>query len=337
MSIRRKGNRWEVRIRVGSGKRIERTAPPGATRADARALETSIRRAAIDFSVGREQARSIDDALDQWIAAGADKLRSWKRDLKFRFSVLREYTEGKKLAQLVEVAEKIKTDGQAEGLAPSSINRYVALLRRVGNLAERWGWTDLPLGRRVQLLPERSERHVYLTTAQLNKLAQKTDALTADMIRFAALTGLRLGEMLALQPEQLRDGILILDGNTKSGRPRGVPLPPQALTIARRRLPWKISRDQLRDRFIAARKAAGMPHVHWHDLRHTYASWLVQAGQPLTAVRDLLGHSSLAVTHRYAHLAPAHLVTAVSFLPTLRGKGGGKRAAKKYVAGSVNN
>lgn len=329
MSIRRKGNRWEVRVRVGSGRRVERTTPPLATRADARALETSIRRATINASVGRRQERSIDEALDQWIATGADKLKSWRRDLKFRFSVLREYTAGKKLGDLVEVAEKVKADGQAEGLAAASINRYVALLRRVGYLSERWGWTDLPLGRRVQLLPERSERHIYLTPAQLNALAKKADALTADMIRFAALTGLRLGEMMAIKPDQVRAGLLILDGDTKSGRPRGIPLPPEAARIASKRLPWKASRDQLRERFIAARVAAGMAHVHWHDLRHTYASWLVQAGQPLTAIRDLLGHSSLAVTHRYAHLAPAHLVTAVSFLPNLRGKGGGKRAAKK--------
>jgi site-specific recombinase XerD len=45
----------------------------------------------------------------------------------------------------------------------------------------------------------------------------------------------------------------------------------------------------------------------------------VQAGQPLTAVRDLLGHSSLSVTNRYSHLAPAHLAAAVSTLPHLGG------------------
>lgn len=332
MSIRRKGNRWEVRLRLGRGRRIERTLPPGATRHDARTLETQIHRAQIDAATGRKPERLIDEALDQWIATGADKLRSWPRDLKYRFNVLREYTVGKPLDELVDVAEKIKKNGQAEGLAAPSINRYVALLRRIGNLTERWGWTDLPLGRRVQLLPERSERHVYLTPDQVRSLAKHAQQPVADMIHFAALTGLRLGEMLRLQPEQVRDGLLILTSDTKNGRPRGVPLPPEAAQIAVKRLPWGISRDQLRDRFLKARKAAGMTHVHWHDLRHTYASWLVQAGQPLTAVRDLLGHSSLAVTNRYSHLAPAHLVTAVSFLPELRGKGGGKRKPKKQAA-----
>ncbi|MCK9993970.1 MAG: hypothetical protein Dbin4_02490, partial [Alphaproteobacteria bacterium] len=61
---------------------------------------------------------------------------------------------------------------------------------------------------------------------------------------------------------------------------------------------------------------------------------LVQDGQPLTAVRDLLGHSSLAVTHRYAHLAPAHLLAAVANLPTLGERVGktASRRAKKTAA-----
>jgi integrase len=329
LSIRPVGKRLQVRVRIGSGARVERTLPRGATQADARALEAQIRRANIDAAVGRKPKYLIDDALDRWVETAAKRLRSWERDLKYRIEVLREYT-ARPLDSIVDVSENLKAKGQKEGMSAPAINRYVALLRRVGNLAERWGWTDLPLGRRVSLLPERSERHVYLTPKDVQRLAKQSDALTADMIRFASLTGLRRGEMLDLKPDQVRDGLLILDTNTKSGRPRGIPLPPQAVAIASSRLPWGVSIDQLRARFVAARTKAKMPHVRWHDLRHTYASWIVQAGQPLTAVRDLLGHSSLAVTNRYSHLAPAHLRQAVSVLPSLRvGKRRGKRLRKK--------
>lgn len=334
MSIRRHGNRWQVRVRLGGGARVERTLPPGSRRADALALEAQIRRAQVDTAVGRKPRRLIDEALDRWVESSARHLKSWKLDLQYRVAVLREFTAGRHLDALPEIADRIKTAGMAEGLNPATVNRHVALLRRVGNLAERWGWTDLPLGRRVQLLPERSERHVYLSAADVERLAAKADPLTADMIRFAALTGLRRGELLALRPEQVVDGMLLLDTATKSGRPRGIPLPPQAAAIARKRLPWGVTKDTLRKRYQRARIAAGMPTIRWHDLRHTYASWLVQAGQPLTAVRDLLGHSSLAVTHRYAHLAPAHLREAVSTLPRLNGvrvgtksRGRGKKKA----------
>jgi hypothetical protein len=96
---------------------------------------------------------------------------------------------------------------------------------------------------------------------------------------------------------------------------RGVPLPAEAARIARERLPWQVSGWTLRHRFDAARTAAGLAHVRWHDLRHTYASWLVQAGQSLSTVRELMGHSSPSVTARYAHLAPEHLRQAVEVLP----------------------
>jgi len=143
------------------------------------------------------------------------------------------------------------------------------------------------------------------------------------MIWFAALTGLRRGEMLALRSDQIRGDVLVLESTTKSGRPRGIPMPPRVARIAREHLPWGLPYWQLRKRFDAARAAIGMAHVHWHDLRHTYGSWLAQSGHPLTVIRDLMGHSSLAMTSRYSHLAPDHLRAAVASLP------GWERAGKK--------
>lgn len=330
MSVRKHGNRWQVRIRIGGGRRHEETLPPGATIADARALEAARRREAIDAQVGRKPRRSIADAIDEWQPA-AERLRSWRKDLRYRFPILRKFAGTHPLHDLPTVAETLKRASLAEGLSAPAINRYLALYRRLGNLAERWGWTDAPLGRRVVLLPENSQRHVYLTRDQVRALCAETDAVTADMIRFAVLTGLRRGEMLGLRKDQLRGDLLVLDARTKSGRPRGVPMPPEAARIARKRLPWEIGDWVLRDRFEAAREAAKLPHVRWHDLRHTYASWLAQNGQPMTAIRDLMGHSSLAVTHRYAHLAPDHLRAAVASLGGGVGTGRGKKRVAKQA------
>ena len=76
-------------------------------------------------------------------------------------------------------------------------------------------------------------------------------------------------------------------------------------------LPLPIGDRLLSEDWMQARIRCGLRHVHWHDLRHTCASWLVQAGVPLELVAELLGHSSLSMTRRYAHFADSGLVDAV--------------------------
>lgn len=308
MSVRKIGNRWQVRLRIGGGQRIERTLPPGASRADALAVEHQIRRAQIDAAAGRRPETLIDTALDAWLAQEVQHQKSAVRTRQ-RVNVLREFTAGKTLAQLAEVAAQVKT---AEA-KPATINRYLSVLRRIGNLAAN-DWNLLERAPKITLLPEHNERHVYCSAAEVQRLAAKCSPEVGDLVRLAALTGLRKSELLGLTPGNLRAGAIVLDARTKTGRPRVVPLPPEALRIAAKRLPWSVGPWILRREFEAARKAAKLPHVHFHDLRHTYASFLVQSGQSMKAVKELLGHTTMAMTDRYAHLASEHLKKAVSGL-----------------------
>lgn len=322
MPVRKHGRRWQVRVTVARGERIERTLPAGATRADARALEAALVRRSIEVASGRQPTRLIDEAINQWLASGATTLRSYKSDLRYRIEVLRGYTGGHALDDLPDVAERIKAAGQKSGLSAAGINRYLAILRRVGNLAERWGWTDRPLGRRVELLAGEQARHVYLTPAEVGRLADAARLESVrDIIIFAALTGLRRSEILRLRPDQVRGGAVVLDARTKSGKPRIVPLPPEAVEIAARRVPWRLGVPLLVKVFNEARTAAQMPHVRFHDLRHTYASWLAADGASMAAIRDLLGHSSLSVTSRYAHLARPDLEAVTQNLRVRDGTG----------------
>ena len=71
--------------------------------------------------------------------------------------------------------------------------------------------------------------------------------------------------------------------------------------------------------FAVACRRAGIKDFHFHDLRHTCAAWLVQAGVPLTQVRDVLGHASIVMTERYAHLAPENIRQAVACLDANEG------------------
>ena len=307
MPVRKRGDIWHVRVQI-AGQRFERSTGRGATRADALALEALIRRDHVDGTVKRAPRRTIDQAVARWLTGEAALLKSHV-NIAGKVAAIEAAITGQPLTRIVEVAEAIKADGIRDKLKPATINRRLAILRRVANLAhQQWGWLDADLGRRIKLLPGETARHVYLTPQEAERMAAKCEhPRVADAIRLAVMTGLREGELLGIGADQIRDGCIVLDAQTKSGRPRVVPLPQQAQGIA---LPLGITYATLRTYFERARIAAKLPHVRFHDLRHTYASWLVQSGIGLTAVRDLLGHANLAVTSRYAHLATGHLMEA---------------------------
>jgi integrase len=123
------------------------------------------------------------------------------------------------------------------------------------------------------------------------------------------MSGLRETELLNLRPEHIQDGCVFIKV-AKSGKPRLVPIPEEALAIT---LPLDITYSTLRTYFEKARATAGLDHVRFHDLRHTYASWFLQSGGNLVALRDLLGHSTIAITaDLYSHLETSHLKQGVA-------------------------
>lgn len=325
MSIRKRGDRYQVRVRVGGGGRLERTLPPGATLADARALEVALGRARIDAAAGRRQQYLIDQAIDRWVESSAKSLRSWAKDLRYRVEIVRTHTAGKPLEALPDVADAIKRTAIKAEVAPATVNRLLAILRRVGNLAERWGWTSEPLGRRIDMVPGERPRELYVSPDQVRAIAAAAEPLTRDVVLFAALTGLRRSEILRLTPADVRGTEIVVSARSKSGRSRIVPMPPEAVRIAKR-LPFAIGVPLLTKRFNAARVAAGLPDIRFHDLRHAYGTWLAEAGTDGPTIRDVMGHSSLTVTSRYLQTAGETARRAVAKLPRLGSARGQKKA-----------
>jgi integrase len=330
MPIRRRRDGWQVDVRV-DGRRVRRTAD---TKATAIELEAKLRDDAARSRLGLSPRRTLADALAEYLTTSAPALRSYE-SLLYVARVIRPFLD-RPIDRIADVAADIIRDGRAHERKPATINRHLALLRRLGNLALNWGWTDVPVGKRVVLLAERNERHVYLTPEQVDALAAACATEGArDAVRLAAYTGLRRGELLALTPSAWRDGALWL-ATSKSGRPRRVPVPPFVQDVCER-LPLKTTAPHLRVDFEQARAAVGLPGVRFHDLRHTYASWLVQHGVDLGAVKELMGHSTMQMTSRYAHLEGKHLAAAVKKISPKRGdhlvtKPGQKAPAKAKKA-----
>ncbi len=247
--------------------------------------------------LGKAPVRTIDDALVRWLEGEASKHKSYA-NLLTKVRAIRAHAEGRKITAIVTVAQAVKEAGIKDGLSPSTINRRLAILRRLANLAyNEWDWLREPLGKKIKLLGGEVARHTYLTPAQVDHLADCCEhAGVAIAIRLAARTGLREGELL--RADTIFDDCIVV-GESKSGRPRLVPVPVDMPGLV---LPIGITYATLRTFFERARIKADMPAVRFHDLRHTAASWWAQAGANMAVLKELLGHSNMAVTSRYAHL-----------------------------------
>jgi integrase len=310
MPIRPHGNRWQVRVSVGGGKRLERTLPPGASRQDAkeaeRELQVQVRQAKIAAATGRRPDIYLTDLLDRWVREEASKQSSWCVT-KYKVAVLREnYLPGKTLADIQDVAGALREIDAK----PATTNKYLSIIRRLGNAAIEWGISDKAC--KIKMANERgNERHVYLTWPQVRGLMKRCDPEVADAMMLSAMTGLRRGELLRLTKDSLRGSELVLNAKTKGKKPRVIPLPPEGVRIARRRLPFSVTISTIRGQYERAREALDMQHVQWRDLRHTYASFLAKSGIQTAHIKDLLGHANLATTNRYAHLVREDLRHAV--------------------------
>ena len=211
---------------------------------------------------------------------------------------------------------------------PGTMSLELRTLRAAFSLAVRWGLlTDNPFsGIRLP----KSEQHLprYFTPEQFAALLEEiSEEWLRDIAVFAAATGLRQGEILHLPWEQVLTAqrlLLVESGEgfrTKAGRARTLPLGPAAIEVLGRRQELRetddaedlvftfrgkpIRRDTLTHKFKASVRAAGLPeYLCFHSLRHTFASWLAQAGVSLYEIGTLLGHADPSTTKMYSHLRP---------------------------------
>lgn len=297
MSIRKRGNRWIVDVGDGA-RRVRRAAP---TAKAARQLEADLRK---QLRATRAPAHGLEAALLRYVKEEIPRLKAG-RSMAYKCAALRPFIVERTFDDIPDVVQEMKESMLSSRKKPATINRLLALLRRLCSLAFRsWGWIENPVGQKIALLQERNERHVYLTPAEFEKLAAACRQPEADALRLLAYTGMRRGELLALMEGrgQVADDCIILGTDTKTSRPRTIPVPPPAMPVLQR-LPLMLSETTLKQQFERARKKVGMPHVRIHDLRHTYASWLAQNNVSLTTIGALLGHSQAQTTRRYAHLS----------------------------------
>lgn len=215
--------------------------------------------------------------------------------------------QGKPITALADVCTAIRAQ-YAGDLAPATIRNRIRYLTS----ACRWAWkhhaiTEHDPAARVQVPPVDNARQVYTDRAGMLAIARASACReTRALIRIGFYTGMRAGEIFAAEV----DGDMFKLADTKNGEPRWVPIDPR-IRCCLRRLPFAWSRSTLEKRWRDARAAAGMGHLHFHDLRHSTASEMINAGVDLYTVGAALGHKSAQSTGRYSHLSTRAIASAL--------------------------
>ena len=202
---------------------------------------------------------------------------------------------------------------------PATVNRIMSRLRHMLNMAVQWQVLDQSPMRRLKFLKENNARLRYLSLGECDRLIAACLAPHLRAIVTVALhTGMRSGEIRNLNWRDLDfdSGFLIIR-DSKYGEARHVPMDSTVIELFRNyprtsgsefvfsnatggRLGW------LQHGFRKALMRAGLTDLHFHDLRHTFASQWMMAGGELYSLKDILGHKTIAMTQRYAHLSPAY-------------------------------
>lgn len=259
----------------------------------------------------------------------------------FRLRIKKVFGQ-KKLNQITrQQVQAFHTALKEEGLAAATCNHHIKLLKHCFNLAIDWGYAETNPIMRIKLFHEDNKVEHYLSDEQLAGLLHvlRTDAnRSVCMIAlFLLSTGCRLNEVLTAKwaDVDLDKGVFIVSAkNSKSKRLRAVPLNSSAIEILNQLdtqgkfdylfINRKTERPYVNISKIwqKLRKTAGLPHLRLHDLRHQFASFLVNDGRTLYEVQQILGHSDPKVTMRYAHLSTKALREAAnSAAVKIRGRG----------------
>lgn len=300
--------RWRFffrRVIAGRRWRSTRLLPKGWSRAQADTfdLKETQRLFAAASGVGSRDPL-IDDAVRLYLT---DKtaLKSHRQATEHLAAIAWAYS-GKRMSQLAEVAAD--TAARAE-TSPATVRQRLALLKA----AARWAWkkhglVDSDPTAQMMLPAVRNERHRYLSRAEMLSACRACTNWQAQIaIRLAFYTGMRLGELL--RARVVRGAIVLTD--TKNNDRRAIPPHPKIAHLLRF-LPLPGPKITIQRAWERACAAAGVEDAHFHDLRHSAASEMVNAGVDLFTVGKVLGHRDSRSTQRYSHLRTETLAAAVA-------------------------
>jgi integrase len=274
---------------------------------------------------------------DQYLPYVKSYKRSWTTDISLLKNHLLPRFGKRYLDEITrQDIVKMHADRKAAGAAPGSANRLLIMMRYIFNLALKWELPGIKVNpcKGIALMEENNKMERYLSVDEAERLYGAVCKSENTMLKFIVpmliLTGARKREVLDakwadfdLPRRAWRIPI------SKSGKARHVPLSEGALTLLAsmaRKVDWAFANPDTGKPYVSvfcawhtARKSVGLSDVRMHDLRHSFASLLINSGRTLYEVQHILGHTQVKTTQRYAHLSQATLLAAANAATTALG------------------
>lgn len=290
------------------------------------------------FKTTEAKRRTLGQLIDRYIE---DVLPSKPKNSKNTLLHLTWWKEELGSFSLADISPAMiaeKRDHLASGItkrntkrSPSTVVRYMAALSHAFTIAvKEWGWLEDSPMRRVTKPKEPRGRVRFLSDEERARLLTECKNSDSEMLYLAVVlalsTGARRMEILGLQWQDidLQRGFITLH-ETKNGDRRALPLAGHALELMKQHakvrhvncplvFPSKNFKNpiDLRTPFENALKRAEIMDFRWHDLRHSCASYLAMNGASLAEIAEILGHKTLQMVKRYAHLSEAHTSKVVA-------------------------
>ena len=314
MSLCKRGKTWWISFTTPSGERVRCSA---ATEDKTQAQEFHDKLKAESWRVARlgdKPKRTWDEAAYKWLMETQHK-KSHHEDVA-KINWIQQFFRGKYLDELTRDVIANIGELKLQQSSPATANRLLALIRAIlRRSALDWEWIDKPPV--IKLYREAKRRVRYLSAEQANLLIQELPEHLADIVRFSLATGLRRSNVTKLEWSQVdmqRNVAWIHGDQAKAGKPIHVTLNATAIAVLTKQIgknPKSVFSYKGRPiiqvntkAWYKALKRAGIEDFRWHDLRHTWASWLTQNGVPLNVIQEMGAWESAEMVRRYAHLAP---------------------------------
>jgi integrase len=324
----RKDKDWYISYYEPSGRRIRRRIGSSKKLAEAALKKIEVEIAEGKYLDIRKQGRiKFEDFLDEYFKLHSRNLKSGEKNHMTYGGQFKQIFGGKFLSEIKVVdIEQFKTQ-QLKDSAPATVNRKVSFLRSVFNKAIAWDkYHGINPVSKVKFLKENNTRLRYFEKGEIVRLLSNCEGSLKQIVSIALNTGMRRGELFNLKWADVDFAIKVIYlRETKSGESREIPMNEEVYKILKGMAKNPKSEHvfchengqrilDIRKSFWTALEKSDIKDFHFHDLRHTFASQMVMSGIDLNTVRELMGHHSLEMTLRYAHLSPGHKRRAVDIL-----------------------